>query len=640
VRSHGIIPSGVEFSKLGTAFMFPPKPPGGRRTRPGAGSGGNFILKRRNEQMKRKLLVSLLVLSMVLCLLPAGAAAEGIVGTQYNTVSAGYFHAAAIDSNGGLWTWGRNSAGQLGNGGVGDIREEDPYYKDYKEIYQSAPVKIMDDVVSVSANKVVNHVTRKNYDAMAAIKSDGSLWVWGNADFIGTGGKGNSEAEYRTLDTHRTYRIQNVPTKLMDNVASVSMGGDFNFALKTDGTLYTWAGWGGTPVKIMDNVISVSAGPDSVAVIKNDNSLWICDEMSSEGSYDYDSDTYTCIFDPKKIEMEKVMDGVAAVMAGPSLTYGLVAAIKTDGSLWVWGTLAYRHKLSSPIKVMDEVLSVSVCQGLIEVIKLDNSLWRFEFSYNGNAKYDEPTDPADWSFTTEKVMDGVSEVSFGSGMVVQGPDYTIVKKTDGSVWAWGSNKYYCVGNGGKGDSTDEYGTPVQKTPVQIIAGGTTPPVDQPTVIETTGTVPDASGRAYANTQTIMVDGKAVTFETYALHDSDGYPTNYIKLRDLAYTINGTKAQFDVVWDGSISLNRGVAYKPNGSEMETPFSGDRDYKKGGETLTIDGKPYTVQCFMLFDDLNDGYTYYKLRDLGMALGFNVGWDTQTARVFIETDKPYVG
>jgi len=162
----------------------------------------------------------------------------------------------------------------------------------------------------------------------------------------------------------------------------------------------------------------------------------------------------------------------------------------------------------------------------------------------------------------------------------------------------------------------------------------------PTVIETTGTSPEESGQAYANTQTILVDGWPVTFETYALHDSDGYPTNYIKLRDLAQTINGTQAQFNIVWDGSISIDRGAAYKSNGSEMYTPFAGDRAYRKGGETITIDGKPYIVQCFMLFDDEGGGYTYYKLRDLGMALGFNVGWDAGSAMAFIETDQPYTG
>jgi len=584
--------------------------------------------------MKRKLLVSLLVLSMVLCLLPVGVSAEGIVGTEYNTISAGPAHAAAIDSKGGLWTWGCNGVGQLGNGGVVDIT--DGPEAEYGYIYQSTPAKIMDDVVSVSTNEAFDlAVGPAQTSATAAIKSDGSLWVWGSAEFIGTGNKGNAENE-------NGYAYQNVPIKLMDNVASVSMGGTYSYALKTDGTLFCWVP-SGTPVKIMDNVISVSAGYHNIAVIKNDNSLWVCDDTE-----EFDSNWNIVL--PENIKMEKVMDDVAAVdtrsYGYPAIYPPIYAAIKTDGSLWAWGTLIVNdmdRKLTSPMKLMDNALSVSVFDR-VAAIKSDNSLWNFEFSYNGDAKWNEPTDPADWSFTTEKVMDGVSEVSLGPSMFNNVPNYTIVKKTDGSIWAWGYNDCYCVGNGGKGEvvKVDEWTQYIfQKTPEQIIAGGTvTPPVDQPTVIETTGANPESSGQSYANTQTILVDGKEVTFETYALHDANGYPTNYIKLRDLAQTINGTKAQFNIVWDGSVAISKGAAYQSNGSEMQTPFEGDRPYRKGADTLTIDGKPYVIQNFMLFDDNGGGYTYYKLRDIGMALGFNVGWNTQSAKAFIETDKPYTG
>ena len=44
-------------------------------------------------------------------------------------------------------------------------------------------------------------------------------------------------------------------------------------------------------------------------------------------------------------------------------------------------------------------------------------------------------------------------------------------------------------------------------------------------------------------------------------------------------------------------------------------------------------------MLTDDSGGAYTYYKLRDLGKALGFNVDWSAEKG-VFVETDKPYSG
>ena len=40
---------------------------------------------------------------------------------------------------------------------------------------------------------------------------------------------------------------------------------------------------------------------------------------------------------------------------------------------------------------------------------------------------------------------------------------------------------------------------------------------------------------------VTVDGKAAEFQMYALVDANGNGTNYIKLRDMAQVLNGTKA---------------------------------------------------------------------------------------------------
>lgn len=142
--------------------------------------------------------------------------------------------------------------------------------------------------------------------------------------------------------------------------------------------------------------------------------------------------------------------------------------------------------------------------------------------------------------------------------------------------------------------------------------------------------------AYASTQNVLVDGKSVEFQCYALKDANGYPTNYIKLRDLALLLNGTPAQFEIGWDGSVTVTTGKAYTPNGSELSTPFTGDRELAEDNSVTVVNGKTVDLAAFMLTDDHGGGYTYYKLRDIGQAFGFNVGWGNKGA--FIETDKPY--
>ena len=140
--------------------------------------------------------------------------------------------------------------------------------------------------------------------------------------------------------------------------------------------------------------------------------------------------------------------------------------------------------------------------------------------------------------------------------------------------------------------------------------------------------------AYASTQTVTVDGKAVEFQMYALKDANGNDTNYVKLRDVAATLNGTPAQFEVSWDGAVNIVTGQPYTPNGSEMSTPFTGDRAYTVPTSETKVNGSAAALESIVLTDDSGNGYTYYKLRDLGTALGFTVDWSAEQG-VFIKTN-----
>ena len=142
----------------------------------------------------------------------------------------------------------------------------------------------------------------------------------------------------------------------------------------------------------------------------------------------------------------------------------------------------------------------------------------------------------------------------------------------------------------------------------------------------------ATGIAYPSTQTVDVDGKAIEFQCYALKEGNGM-TNYIKLRDLADILNGSAAQFEVGWDGQVTVTTGQGYTKNGSEQKTPFSGNRTYKEATAKTLVDGKAADLAAFTLTDDNGGGYTYYKLRDLGTALGFKVDWTAERG-IFIET------
>ncbi|MGN1001188.1 MAG: WG repeat-containing protein [Oscillospiraceae bacterium] len=198
-----------------------------------------------------------------------------------------------------------------------------------------------------------------------------------------------------------------------------------------------------------------------------------------------------------------------------------------------------------------------------------------------------------------------------------------------------SDGYMTVGLNGKYGLVDRSGNvvvPLEYDDISTFAGGVAYGIKNGYVYVITRT-----NTAYASTQTVTIDGRPVELQAYALKDENGNPTNYVKLRDVAYALNNTAAQFEVGWDGSVNILTGKSYTPNGSEMSTPFSGDRGYSIPSAATNINGAKADLAAIFLTDDSGGGYTYYQLRDLGKALGFNVGWSAERG-IFIETGKPY--
>lgn len=137
------------------------------------------------------------------------------------------------------------------------------------------------------------------------------------------------------------------------------------------------------------------------------------------------------------------------------------------------------------------------------------------------------------------------------------------------------------------------------------------------------------------TQMVDIDGVPMVFFMYTVYNEWGFATNYVKLRDVAWALSGTAAQFGVDYDGSTKVTTGAEYVPDGSEV-VPLDGNA-LAEGlyRAVITVDGVGHGLDSYLIRPQgAGDGNFYFKLRDLGEAIGFTVGW-SETRGVYIETE-----
>jgi alpha-tubulin suppressor-like RCC1 family protein len=231
-------------------------------------------------------------------------------GANWKQVSSGYRNTAAIKTDGTLWTWGRGDLGQLGDNTV---------------VSKSSPVQ----TITIGTNWMQVSAGRRH---TAAIKTDGTLWCWGNNQF---GQLGDNTA------TSRSSPVQTVA--FGTNWKQVSTGYQITAAIKTDGTFWTWGynnnGQLGTntithrssPVQTIafgTNWKQVSCGSFQMAAIKTDGTLWT---WGNNASGQLGDNTTTKRSSP----VQTIAFGTNWKIADCGI--GHAAAIKTDGTLWIWG---------------------------------------------------------------------------------------------------------------------------------------------------------------------------------------------------------------------------------------------------------------------------------------------------------------
>ena len=416
-------------------------------------------------------------------------------GTNWKQVSGGSIYTAAIKTDGTLWTWGAGSYGRLGNGvTTGNISTPVTTFAggtDWKQVMgstgnQTAAIKTdgtlwtwgqgtsgqlgTNDVTNVST-PVTTFAGGTNWKTLAtrisshtsAIKTDGTLWTWG---YGATGRLGTNDTTNRST-----------PVTTFAGGSSwkqVSSGATHTASIKTDGTLWTW-GFGtqgqlgtndtttrSTPVTTFaggTNWKQVSAGNVHTAAIKTDGTLWTwgAGGVGRLGTNDVTNRSTPVTTFAGGTNWKQVASGNAHT-----------AAIKTDGTLWTWGWNSNGQLGTNDVTNRSTPVTTfaggtnwkQVSSGNSHTIALkDDGVNKELYSFGSNAdgKLGFP----------ESSLDGVPNQTFAEEtnwkQVSSGNSHTAAIKTDGTLWTWGAGFSGILGNAAITD---------RSTPVTTFSGGT------------------------------------------------------------------------------------------------------------------------------------------------------------------------
>ena len=160
------------------------------------------------------------------------------------------------------------------------------------------------------------------------------------------------------------------------------------------------------------------------------------------------------------------------------------------------------------------------------------------------------------------------------------------------------------------------------TPAETITPAeTVSPAETISPAETTSTAPSLT--AVPTSSSVYVNGKQISFDAYNINGS-----NYFKLRDLAYSLNGTEKQFEVTWNSAgkaIEITCGKPYTAVGEELQGHGSSNKSPKLTTSKIYINNKEVSLTAYLI-----EGYTYFKLRDIGDACSFNVNWENNSIKI----------
>ncbi len=432
------------------------------------------------------------------------------------------------------------------------------------------------------------------YYSTLVLKTDGTLWAAGrnNSGQVGNG---------TTADTAEF-------VKVADNVAKIGGGSERFIFLKTDGTL-----WGmgnssdhafvtipegsssvSTPILITEGVKDFSTGYRNTGYINNNNELYVFGSNAQGQLGIGNTESSWNLTLPIK-----VLDDVRSVSAG--CDYFL--AVKNDNTLWAWGKNDYGQLMSgttsydngyvplyTPTKVADNVLKACAGDDNSAYITTNNELYFSGHNLYAEAGYDTTLAGV---IKPAKIADNVADVAVHNRVV-----YTTL---DGKTFTAGHyvNNIGYASEGFKEQPykiADEYKAAISDTSTPAIPDA--PVADDNVITLQIGSTTLKNG---VNETVLDVPAQTINGRTMvplrAIFEALGATVEW---DDVTQTVTSTKGDITI----KLQINSNILNKNN------------------EEITLDVPAQLI----------DGRTMVPARAVAEAFNCQVGWDDATQTVTI--------
>ena len=356
-------------------------------------------------------LVLVLLVQTIAVTIPSNVAyAQGM---DRNSVVTKMEENLILKSDGTVWAWGDNNFGQIGNGTF--------QASDYPE-----QIKSLSNVIDISMESSVS----------LALKKDGTVWSWGAYNMIAPD------------DGTLLGSINPIPVQVqgISDVKAIVAGTASGFALKSDGTVWSWglnmrgelgngtyrASENPTQVKELSDVVAIESHSTNLFALKSDGTVWAV----GDNTFKQLGTAVTRGFHNVPVQING-LDNVKAIRSYGSKLF----AIKNDGTLWALGANQYgeigvnanTEKVDVPVQIPLPLPVVQVQIGGMhaEALLSDGTVWAWGSNSNnalangerdlkGNERIDTPAQVKNLKNVKRLIATSVAE------------------KQDGTVWTWGS----------------------------------------------------------------------------------------------------------------------------------------------------------------------------------------------------------